>query len=142
VRRRRRGGTALEFALTFPAFLLLMTAIIEYGWLLFVRTNLVLSTHAGCRAGAVIPPPDPDSGSSDHDGEDVAEDAIEQLLGQLGISCVTDDGSCDIDASVSGSSPSELITCSTTLTYDSIVGLIPVPSELSTYSISRMEIQR
>jgi len=139
--RNRRGAGTLEFALTFPIFFLMVVAIVEYGWLLFVRTNVGFAAHAGCRAGSVIPPPDPDDGGS-HEGEAVATSTISKYLETLSIDCAEDDGDCDITAELTGSSPTEVISCNIEMTYDPIIGILPVPEQLVAGSLSRMEIQR
>ena len=110
--------------------------------MIFVRANLVFATHDGCRAGAVIPPPDPDSASAVHEGEDEAEDMILINLQRAAIDCSEEDNNCQIEADVTGASPMEVIHCDVSLTYSPIIGLLPVPETISATSISRMEIQR
>ena len=51
----RRGSNAIEFALTVPLFVAMVTAIIEFGWMFFMRSTVIHAVRDGCRAGAVIP---------------------------------------------------------------------------------------
>ena len=38
---RRRGASALEFALTLPVVMAILAGILEYGWYLFQLSNVV-----------------------------------------------------------------------------------------------------
>jgi Flp pilus assembly protein TadG len=49
---RRRGANAVEFALILPPLLLLLTGIMDYGWLYMVRTAATTAARTGARTGA------------------------------------------------------------------------------------------
>lgn len=51
--RRREGATMVEMALVLPVFLLLTLAVIEIGWMAYVRQAMNLATREGVRAMAV-----------------------------------------------------------------------------------------
>jgi Flp pilus assembly protein TadG len=51
--RNCRGAAALEFAIVVPVFLLLVFAIIDFGWYFFVQHTIQLATSEGARLGAV-----------------------------------------------------------------------------------------
>jgi len=48
-----RGAAALEFAIVVPVFLVLVFAIIDFGWYFFVQHTIQLATSEGARLGAV-----------------------------------------------------------------------------------------
>lgn len=51
--RRRRGTTAIEFALVFPMFLAVFFLIIEYSWYFFQRGSVMSALQEGCAEGAL-----------------------------------------------------------------------------------------
>ncbi|HYM30043.1 MAG TPA: TadE/TadG family type IV pilus assembly protein [Candidatus Cybelea sp.] len=60
--RCRRGGTALEFAMVGPLFLLLLLTVVELGYLLFVQSVLSGASREAARmirTGQVQSAPDP-----------------------------------------------------------------------------------
>lgn len=52
-RRARRGANAIEFALTFPFLLLLMTGIMDFGYFEMVRFAADSTARDAARAGAI-----------------------------------------------------------------------------------------
>jgi Flp pilus assembly protein TadG len=48
-----KGTTVVEFALVFPLFLLLIFAIIDFGWYFFVQHTLQFATREGTRLALV-----------------------------------------------------------------------------------------
>jgi len=51
IRDEETGGAGVEFGLILPVLLLILIAIIEYGWLMTTRIVLFNSVSAGARAG-------------------------------------------------------------------------------------------
>lgn len=47
--RRRNGQSLVEFALILPIFLLILAGILDYGFMLFARMNLINATREGAR---------------------------------------------------------------------------------------------
>ncbi len=52
-RSNSRGATAVEFALVFPIFALLIFAIIDFGWYFFVQHTIQYATREGTRLALV-----------------------------------------------------------------------------------------
>lgn len=52
-RKNEKGQGLVEFALILPILLLLLVAIVDFGWLIFVKTNLNNAAREGARAYAV-----------------------------------------------------------------------------------------
>jgi Flp pilus assembly protein TadG len=51
--RARRGVTSLEFAMVFPAMILLMLGIIEFGRALWMQNSLQYAVEQGARCAAI-----------------------------------------------------------------------------------------
>lgn len=49
-----RGTTVVEFALVLPFFLMLIFAIVDFGWYFFVQHTLQFATREGTRLGQVL----------------------------------------------------------------------------------------
>jgi Flp pilus assembly protein TadG len=52
----RRGANAIEFALTFPLFLVIILSIVDYGYLFAVQAGLDNAVALACREGAMTDP--------------------------------------------------------------------------------------
>jgi hypothetical protein len=48
-----KGGTAVEFAIALPLFIMLVVCIIEFGWYFFVQHTLQYATREGMRLALV-----------------------------------------------------------------------------------------
>jgi len=134
--RNRRGSNAIEFALTVPLFVLIVAAIMEFGWMFFVRSTVIHAVRDGCRAGAVIPFGETPSPT------EVAQTRMTDFLGGYSIDCRGAEDRCGITVTTEGESPYETMECSLDIAYDPIIGLIPAPDRLGARSIVMFEIQR
>ena len=135
-RRYRKGANAIEFALTVPLFVALVTAIFEFGWMFFMRSTVIQAVRDGCRAGAVIPfgeVPSP---------IEVAQNRMTDFLGGYSIDCRGAEDRCGIAVTVSGESPYETMDCTLDIAYEPIIGLIPHPDRLGARSVVMFEIQQ
>ena len=136
IRSLRRGAHAIEFALTIPLFVAIVTAILEFGWMFFMRSTVIHAVRDGCRAGAVIPfgeVPSP---------EEVAQSTMTDFLGGYSIDCRGAEERCGIAVTVAGESPYETMDCTLDIAYEPIIGLIPHPERLGARSVVMFEIQR
>lgn len=52
----RRGGNAIEFALTLPIFLAIVLGLMDYGYLFAVQAGLDNAVSLSCREGALVDP--------------------------------------------------------------------------------------
>ena len=52
-RKNEKGQGLVEFALILPILLLLLVAIVDFGWMIFVKTNLNNAAREGARTYAV-----------------------------------------------------------------------------------------
>ena len=49
--REKRGGAAVEFAIVLPIFILLMSAILDYGYYFYIQNYLTNAVRNGVRMG-------------------------------------------------------------------------------------------
>jgi Flp pilus assembly protein TadG len=54
--RSRRGGNAIEFALTLPLFLTILLGLMDYGYLFAMQAGIDNVTAMSCRDGAMVDP--------------------------------------------------------------------------------------
>ena len=142
----RRGNTAIEFALILPVFVTILSGIFEFGWMFFTRSTVVNAARLGCRAGAVVPPDDVPGPQS------VAEDAMIEYLQAYNIDCSAGSATvCDIEVTITEVDTTTLGTCDGTweldtlsckleVQYEPIIGLIPLPNQISAGSILLLEL--
>jgi Flp pilus assembly protein TadG len=52
--RRGRGQALTEFALVIPIFLLVLSGILDFGFMLFSRMTIINSAREGARAGVMV----------------------------------------------------------------------------------------
>ena len=121
--KSRRGASALEFALTLPIVMAVLTGILEYGWYLFQLSNVVHALRDGTRIGVTVP-------LEDEEGPiPRAEMHARSVLDGLGVPC-TESGGCIVRATVASAGDVEALTTSIEVDYTPIVGLLPTPALL------------
>ena len=133
IRNRRRGGNAIEFALTLPVFIAISFAMIEFGWY-FSRVALLNSAVMdGCREGALI---DEDLGNAGTE----ATTRMNTVLASGGLSCTT------CGAVIAGAVPNKVLQCNAEIDYDGLTGwfmaLGVMPGTINTQTQVRLEWQR
>lgn len=130
-RRARRGASAIEFALTMPAFVLLLALFTDYGWLFFQQANLDNAVHRGCRTGAVTDP-------LRESPEDAARASIAADLTLFGVRC---DGGCVTRIETRGAHPSISMFCAIDAPYEPLFGLAATPARIQATTLMRYEWQ-
>jgi len=120
----------IEFALTLPFFLALFLGVVDYGWLYATQSGLDSAVTLACREGAMV---DAEFGSP----RTVAETELTQRASPW-----CDGKGCSIAVVSNGAVPDRGLECSVTLPYDSLVGFVPMPNQLSASAIYRLEWQR
>ncbi len=117
--RGRRGNAAVEFALTLPLLLAVVSAILDYGWYLTQSGSVMHAVREGARMGATI---DQDDGP---EGE--ATDQTEAALRGLGITC--EDG-CSVEATLGEVAGLTSITVRAEVGFEPLMGIVPTPANL------------
>ena len=126
-RRRRIGASALEFALLFPVVMVMLAAIVDYGWYLSRAELVVQAAREGARAGAM----------TDYDAspELAATERAKSALAELGV--VSSDPS--ITTKLVGTSPDMLVRVDISMPYEPLMGLLPVPKRVEASNTMRLE---
>jgi Flp pilus assembly protein TadG len=133
----RSGSNAIEFALTFPVFVLVLFGLMEYGWYFYKRMSILEVTRIGCRTGALEHPEDKNPAQRP---DVVAKKAIRDLCAQNGLAC---DLPNRVEVVYVDASPDEAIRCSTRARHPNLTGFgIPVPAELTARAAIHLELQR
>jgi hypothetical protein len=121
--RKRRGSTAIEFALTLPILVVILAGILEYGWYLFQLSNVVHALRDGTRIGVTVPRDDaigPESRAIEH---------ARQILNGLGVPC-SESGGCSVQAVIQPAADTEVMELSIEVDYKPMIGLLPHPGQL------------
>jgi Flp pilus assembly protein TadG len=136
-RRARRGSYVLEFVLTFPLWFALVTAMIDYGWLIFQRSTLDAGVGMACRAGAIL-----DIGETSQNHAVVEAAATAKLIEYL--APMTPDGcaDCTVTVGVRGTAPARTLECTATLPFTPLLGVYVQVTELSAVDTTWLEWQR
>jgi Flp pilus assembly protein TadG len=119
-RRLRRGASAVEFALTLPVLILIISAIVDLTWFLQQETSLLQGVREGVRVGA--------STTAENDPLGTARLHTEDVLKTMGIDCASVD--CEITTTVDTSGALDLITLAAIVPYEAPFGLVPTPEDL------------
>jgi Flp pilus assembly protein TadG len=121
-RNARRGIATLEVAIVLPLLLILIAAVIEYGWVLLKVQQITSATREGARVAAL-----PDSTNADVQAAVLAAMTVADLSGS-GFTLTINPG----DITVLGSG--ETVTVSLSVPYSNIelgMPLVPTPGTLS-----------
>lgn len=152
--RARRGGNAIEIALTLPVFLLVLFALMDYAWFFYHEAMSIEITRQGCRVGSVTPNVDSstlDSVAGTTSPSAVAAvDYIEANLISSGLvttvatTTSANQGFVGVSAyvtDVGGVGYPDTISCDTFYTFVPLVGFLPVlPSEVGTSATYKLEL--
>ena len=121
---RREGVAAIEFALLTPVIVLIVMGIIEYGWLLYRRSEATRAVREGIRYAVVMPQtnvPDPIT---------LAETRCEDVLTQLNFDltdATIEATAIDLTGDVNG--VLDTLTLTLSMPYRPITGgLVPTPA--------------
>jgi Flp pilus assembly protein TadG len=119
-RGRRKGASAIGFALTAPFLFAVFSGIMEYGMIFFNQVGVFNAVGDGARIAVSV---------DEDDAESVAETRALEVLDELGLTCAA---GCDVTAAL-GTGPGgyDTITVTAEVPYDVLFGLIPTPANLT-----------
>lgn len=130
----RRGGSAVEFALTLPIVIALVAVTVEWGWVLSQQAWIHAAARDSTRFAVELDP-------EDFDIETQAIQSAREWLDSYQFDCVG--VNCDVRAAVVDIRGRDALTVAMDIEYRPIFGLIPVPATLhgeSTYLLKYQEI--
>lgn len=132
-RKGRRGGNAIEFALTLPLYLAMVLGIADFGYLYHIQAGLDNAVASACREGAKIDP----------DLNDPVTVATAALNTRSAMFCAGQCSASVVDLNTGQwAPPDRTIQCSITRNYSPLIGFVPHPTTLSSVSFQRLEWQR
>jgi len=137
---RRRGANAIEFALTVPVFIMLVSGILDWSWFAYHRSILKAAVNKGCRTGSLVDPGMDNSkiASVIITAENATLANVDLLGGGFG---ACSDG-CDVDIDIEGYPPTRMIKCRITGTYSPIWGMYVSDIGISASDLDRLAWQR
>jgi Flp pilus assembly protein TadG len=132
-RKLRRGGAAIEFAMTAPLLITILSGVIEWGWYLFQLQMVLNAVADGVRAGSRT------AVSADPDPAEVAAARTAQRLVDLDVVSSLSAAKAVVTATQGGTSAVPEITVTIDMDIEPLIGLIPTPS--SYYAKSTLLIE-
>lgn len=125
-RRIGNGQSLVEFAVVFPVFMLVLSGILDFGFMLYSRMTVISATREGARAAitqaddvTVIPARVQSAVTSAISGTGLTSGNVAAPI----VSCVRSGGSCDFN-SAAGAKPGDSVNVTVTYTYSSFFPLL------------------
>ncbi len=125
-RRIGNGQSLVEFAGVFPVFMLVLSGILDFGFMLYSRMTVISATREGARAAitqaddvTVIPARVQNAVDSAVSGTGLTSGNVSTPI----VTCVRSGGSCDFN-SVAGAKPGDSVNVTVTYTYNSFFPLL------------------
>lgn len=127
-----KGVSAVEFGLILPLLLIILLGVIDYGWVFFVRLNMINAAREGARVGVT-------KGTED-DANPVyfqpAKDAAEQYLASAGLSAAV-----TVDPPTPHDTNDDSVRVVVTVDpFTPLVGFVPVPNRMTASAEMRWEM--
>jgi len=135
-RRGRRASTHLEFALTFPVYVLVLFGIVDGGWLYYQQASLDGATRTACRGGTTVDP-----GTNSVNIQNVYDYVIDQVpleLDEMGV----DSTNLSVTATTTGAPPTRTLICTTQQPFSALTRFVLPDMTLTSVTAMRMEYQR
>jgi Flp pilus assembly protein TadG len=134
-RRRSRGQSLVEFAVVLPVFLLILSGVLDFGFLLYSRMTVINAARDGARIA--ISAADPTTIPSIARGQTVAAGGGLITNGDVTVSCIRPGGSCSFTSATSAAA-GDSVKVVVTYTYHPFFPLlfgttIPISSSVQMY---------
>jgi len=130
LRTSRRGSNAIEFALTLPVFVILLSGMIDFSWYFFSGWRVSSAVREGIRVASVTP---------------VADDPVERAetaVTNAGIAYSITWDSGFPTAAIVGTAPDRGIEVEAQASVTALIGLIPfLPEAVNYKALMRLEDQ-
>lgn len=124
----RRASITVELALALPIVLVLLTGVIEWGWLLAREVELVqVAREAAHHAALTAPEDDPVAAAEQRATADLLAAGFDPEL-------------VDVQATILDSDVGEVIEVNVSTDYEALLGLLPVPPRLAAETTMLLEV--
>ena len=114
-RRGRRGQAVVEFALVIPIFMLVLAAILDFGFMLFQRMTIINAAREGARAAVMVQTPSAASIDT------AAWGAATSVASQGGVSITNSNVTITCVQTSASPSSTTVISCDSAKAEDSVV---------------------
>ena len=139
IRERRRGASALEFALWLPVLLTLLSGLVDMSWYMS-RYHLVhRATMDGVRYGVRQAPEERPTDPQGSVQEPAAEVRALSMMGNFGLSNPSANATLIPNG---GDCPFDRLEMTASASFTPLVGFIPMPDEITATFSMMSEIQR
>ena len=133
--RGAAGVSTVEFGLILPILLIILLGTIDYGWVFFVRLNMINAAREGARVG--VTKGDEDTGLSTIDEQKV-KDVATQYLQTAGL---TDSIAVQVDLPTPHDTTDDSVKVTITNSpFRPLVGFVPVPPGMEVTAEMRWEL--
>lgn len=131
--RKRRGANAVEFALTLPVIIFILSGVVDYGYFLHLQYNMINAVTQGARAGVTTDRPEV---SGDPVPKTVAETVAKDVWTAANLP-----GFPTVTATESGTAPNIQLQVVGTVEFVELVGVLPTPANITHTAVMRMDDQ-
>lgn len=125
----RTGASAVEFALTLPILMSILSGVVDYAWYFHQRDEVLMAVRDATRLGATVPLSEAPAV--------VTRLQVASRLSELGYSCPS--AHCIINVSIDTASHMPRLRVQASLPYESPIGLVPVPTTLDARATLALE---
>jgi len=134
--RGRRASTTMEFALTFPVYVVVLFGIVDGGWLYFQQASLDSATRTACRGGTTVDP-----GTNNVNIQtvyDYVTNAVPLELDAMGVNS----NNLSISSTTTGAAPTLTLICTVQQPFTALTKFVLPDMTLTSTTAMRMEYQR
>ena len=120
---RSRGQSLVEFALVIPVFLLILTGIIDFGFMLYSRMTVINATREGAHSAVTQLDNPPGITAIVQAAVVGADTGLGLVAGNVSVACVPDTnqhGSCDFSGTAGHLVSGDSVRVTTSFSYHSI----------------------
>ncbi len=134
-RRNQRGSNAVEFALTLPVLVVMLSGLIDYGWYFSQHQAVLSAVREATRAGTLA--------GEDEDAAAIAIARAQEALTQAGLN----GGAATVDVDFLGAAPNLLIEVDVSVPFSPLMGTLALlgdhtyPPTLNGRLVARIEDQ-
>jgi Flp pilus assembly protein TadG len=136
IRRGRRASTTLEFALTFPVYVLVLFGIVDGGWLYYQQSSLDGATRTACRGGTTVDP-----GTNNVNIQTVYDYVTNEVPLELDAMGVNSNN-LSISSTTTGAAPTLTLICTVQQPFTALTKFVLPDMTLTSTTAMRMEYQR